>query len=394
MVISLLLIGAACSDAGGTAEPDNSAPDPTPTVTDSNPSVKAPPPSTRPPPPDIPDVDLSIHSVELADIHFDTFGAGPLTLADSTPETRVALLDLIPPIDQPIYGDLADGAWMLPTDLVIGYSAGGNHYAYPVKILNFHEIVNDEIAGIPILISYCPLCRSAVVYDRRSDGQILSFSNTSALYDSDLVMVDRETGSYWWQVPGQAIVGPLTGRSLTHLPAVTSTWAQWTADHPDTLVMTRDTGFIRTYTEDVFAGYADFLGTGNFPFPTGEEARDARLPPAAVVVAVEDGEQRRVYPVDGLGDGAYPDRVGDFDVVVFIRNSAARVFRPTTGAGDLTFRFERGAWFDDETGSTWTFDGIAIDGELAGQHLQPVATRTTYWFAYVAAFPTADVFIP
>ncbi|MFA9565117.1 MAG: DUF3179 domain-containing (seleno)protein, partial [Acidimicrobiales bacterium] len=151
---------------------------------------------------------------------FDTFDGGSTPpLPESTPELRSRLLDAIPPIDAPTYGDATSGDWLEPDDLVLGYEAGGQPYAYPFKILNFHEVVNDRLDGLPVLISYCPLCGSGIVYDRRVDGRVLSFGNTSALYESDLVMVDRATGSYWWQVAGEAIVGPLTGTELTALPS-------------------------------------------------------------------------------------------------------------------------------------------------------------------------------
>ena len=151
-----------------------------------------------------PDVDLTIHSVPLDEVFFDTFDGGAVP-ADRIPrpELRARLLDAIPPIDEPVYEDITGAChWLDPADLVLGYVAGGQAYAYPFKILNFHEIVNDEIDGVPVLVSYCPLCRSGVVYDRRVAGETLSFGNTSALYESDLVMVDRATGSYWWQGGG------------------------------------------------------------------------------------------------------------------------------------------------------------------------------------------------
>ncbi|MCL1588111.1 MAG: DUF3179 domain-containing protein, partial [Actinomycetia bacterium] len=214
-----------------------------------------------------PDVDMTIHSVPLDEIHFDTFDGGSVTLADSTSEIRDALLDAIPPIDDPVYGPPEQGDWLEPDDLVLGYQTGDNAYAYPFKILNFHEIVNDEIDNVPVLVSYCPLCRSAIVYDRRVDGRELAFSNTSALHESDLVMVDRTTGSYWWQVAGSAIVGPLTGATLEVLPSTIATWDEWKNTHPDTFILTRDTGFERPYESDSFGGYADHVASGNFAFP-------------------------------------------------------------------------------------------------------------------------------
>ena len=144
-------------------------------------------------------IDVSLYSVPLADVHFDTFDGGSVPLSEIGEELVLSLVDAIPPIDEPRYEDASGGDWLDVDDLVIGYiGANGGAWAFPVKILNLHEIVNDELDGVPVLISYCPLCRSAIVYDRRLDGRELTFGNSSALYESDLVMFDRETRSYWW----------------------------------------------------------------------------------------------------------------------------------------------------------------------------------------------------
>ena len=105
--------------------------------------------------------------------------------------------------------------------LVVACSAGGEAFAYPINILNFHEMVNDTTGGIPLLATYCPQCFSGVVFSREVDGQTLTFGNTSALYQSDLVMYDHQTGSYWFQVGGEAVVGTLTRARLEPLPSAT-----------------------------------------------------------------------------------------------------------------------------------------------------------------------------
>ncbi len=290
-----------------------------------------------------PDVDLSVHSVPLDQVYFDTFDGGSVPLSDSTPELRERLLDVIPPIDRPVYGDVGAGDWLAPTDPVLGYVADGQAYAYPFKILNFHEIVNDELDGLPVLISYCPLCRSAIVYDRRVGGDVLSFGNTSALYESDLVMVDRSTGSYWWQVAGTAIVGPLTGARLELLPSAVATWADWASQYPETLVLTRDTGYSRPYERDAFAGYAEIIDSGRFAFPVGEAAGDTRLQPSALVVGVVLAEVARAYPVDNLTD-PINDEVGGEPIVVFPTDGGATVFSAVVSGETLLFQ-RRGADF-------------------------------------------------
>lgn len=337
-----------------------------------------------------PDVDVSIHSVPLEEIYFDTFDGGAVPLSDSSPALRLRLLDAIPPIDRPVYGDVTAGDWMEPGDLVVGYVAGGQAYAYPFKILNYHEIVNDEIDAIPVLISYCPLCRSAIVYDRRVGDETLSFGNTSALYESDLVMVDRNTGSYWWQVAGSAIVGPMTGTELQPLASEVATWADWTSRHPETLVLTRDTGHARPYERDAFANYAENVDAGRFPFPVGEAGRDPRLSPAALVVGVVLGGAARAYPIEGQTEPINDDVAGD-PIVVFPTDGGATVYRAVVDGKRIEFQRIGDALVDVETGSVWTQEGMAVSGPHEGEKLDSIPSRTTFWFAFVGAFPEVEI---
>ena len=379
-IAALGILAAACSD---TSPVDTS--DATTQPSDVPTSQSSPSPLTPP------TIDMTVHSVPLDEIIFDTFDGGSITLADSTSEIREALLDVIPPIDDPMYGSPEVGNWLEPDDLVLGYVAANVAYAYPFKILNYHEIVNDEIGGVPILVSYCPLCRSAIVYDRRVDGMELAFSNTSALHESDLVMVDRTTGSYWWQVAGSAIVGPLTGTSLEVLPSTVATWGDWKATHPDTMVLTRDTGFARPYENDSFASYADHVASGQFAFPVSPASLDDRLPPATLVVGVTVGDTVRAYPVDDL-TAPINDTIAGTPIVIFPTDGGGGVFSAVVDGRIPTFVQQGSAIVDDETGTTWTSAGVAIDGTLVGSSLVPIPSRTQFWFALVGAFPTVDVY--
>lgn len=370
------------------------------TPTGGEPAVELENGDTGAQPDGLPETDFSQHTVPLEDIHFDTFGGGAVPLSEATPELIEELRDAIPPIDRPVYvgADEIAPDILVDDDLVLGYVApDGRARAYPLKILNFHEIVNEEFDGVPVLISYCPLCRSAVVYDRRLDGRTLTFGNTSALYENDLVMFDRETNSYWWQVAGRAIVGELSGEGLTPLPSSTTTWADWRARHPDTLVLSTDTGFERPYARDAFTGYRQAVRQGNFPFPLSEEVRnDQRLDPSEEVVGILIEGEARAYAVRQLGDGVANDELAGVPLVVLSSadGPTGAVFRRTVDGRDLTFRFEDGRYLDEETASVWSLDGRAVEGPLAGTELEPVAGRFSFWFAFVASFPEATVFVP
>lgn len=382
----MIIVAAACSTKGGTDGSTSEPPRDNSPSTASTASIASTDSTAVPP-----DVDLSISSVPLQDVHFDTFDGGSVPLSDSTPELRTRLLDAIPPIDAPVYGDAGAGDWLDPTDLVLGYVAGDQPYAYPFKILNFHEIVNDELDGVPVLISYCPLCGSGIVYDRRVDGDVLSFGNTSALYESDLVMVDRNTGSYWWQVAGTAIVGPLTGTALEPLPSTVATWEEWAAQHPETMVLTRDTGHSRPYERDAFVNYAEVVDSGQFAFPVGETARDGRLRASALVVGVTAEGLTRAYPVEGLTE-PINDEVGGDPVVIIPVEGGASVFASIVEGQVLQFQVDNGGIVDVETGSVWSPAGVAVSGELQGVVLRPIPSRTTFWFAFVGAFPDVEIF--
>lgn len=292
----------------------------------------------------------------LDDIIFDTFDGGAVRLPDATDELRARVLDRIPPIDQPVYGGIEAGSWLQPDDLVVGYLDGDVARAYPIKILNYHEIVNDEIGGVPVLVSYCPLCRSAIVYDRRVGQDELTFSNTGALHESDLVMVDRQTGSYWWQVLGSAIVGPLTETELATLPSEMATWGDWTARYPETLVLTRETGFARDYERDAFATYSESVDAGRFAFPVGESANDPRLLPSELVVVVQVGERVAAYAVEQSED-AFVDMFGETRIRVTPRDGGATVHE------------------------------VEPDGSVGAQ----LPSRTSFWFAIVGAFPDVEL---
>ncbi len=233
------------------------------------------------------------------------------------------------------------------------------------------------------------------MYDRTINGQPLIFGNTSALYESDMVMFDHATGSYWMQVSGESIVGTLTGERMTLLPSQTTTWALWKSQHPATQVLSRDTGFGRDYSYDPFLSLGEqFNAGGGFWFPVSENGRDARLDPGDVVLSVEIEGVQRAYPIQLLGDGVVNDQIGDVPVVVFsaAAGPTGAAYSPLVAAQLLTFVFIDGVFQDEQTASTWSLSGMAVAGELAGTQLEGLPTRSTFWFSMVASFPGIELY--
>jgi hypothetical protein len=194
------------------------------------------------------------------DILADTFGF------DADTKKSVALVDLhqgcpardcISSIDNPQYIAAADATHVADDDIVLALSWNGEHRAYPARILDHHEIVNDVIGGTPLAITWCPLCGSAVGVKRDVAGQITEFGVSGMLYESNLVFYDRATDTLWDQVSAKGIVGPLTDTPLELVPITMTRWSRWKDAHPDTLVLSTDTGFDEDYSQDYYAKYRE-----------------------------------------------------------------------------------------------------------------------------------------
>lgn len=200
--------------------------------------------------------------------------------------------DGIPALDAPEFVPVAQKRGLEPREPVIALEMpGARPRAYPIRYLTWHEIVNDSIAGVPIAVTFCPLCNSALTFDRRVAGRVLSFGVTGKLRNSDMVMYDRETESWWQQAEGRAIVGELTGRELSLLPSWMEGWADFAARNPEGLVMAQP-AYNRAYGRNPYRGYDSskrpFLYSGELP-PHG-------IPALARVVRV--GE--RAWPLSRL----------------------------------------------------------------------------------------------
>ena len=237
--------------------------------------------------------------------------------------------DGIPSIDQPAFvpAQVANG-WIQDDELVLTLLHKGEARAYPLQVLVWHEIVNDVIAGDPILVSYCPLAGSGMAYLRTLDGAPVEFGTSGKLYNSNLVMYDRVTGSYWTQIDGLAIVGNRSGDRLARISVNTVTWGAWKASHPDTLVLDRETGFDRPYGHEPYGGYNE---DSYVWFPV--ENRDDRLHPKTAVIGIEVNGTSAAYPEHDLDTlGVIEDRVGGLRVrLERDSDGCVRVTCPTTG---------------------------------------------------------------
>ncbi len=192
--------------------------------------------------------------------------------------------DGIPAIDDPVFETVAKASGMGETEPVIGLVVNGEARAYPLKILIWHEIVNDTLGGVPVTVTYCPLCNSAIVFERTVGGQVLDFGTTGKLRNSDLVMYDRQTESWWQQFSGTAIVGAMTGTELEMLPSRLESWALFKARAPDGTVLVPNDAHMRAYGRNPYAGY----DSRDAPYPLFLGDLPADINPMMRVVVVGD----------------------------------------------------------------------------------------------------------
>ena len=347
--------------------------------------------STTPEPANVPNVqgwntDWSKATIDLSELRR---GLG-------APDPR----DVIRPIDEPKLETVEEAsAWLDDREPVALAKAGGEARAYPLRILTWHEVVNDNLGGLPVAVTYCPLCNSAVGFEREVEGQLLTFGVSGLLRNSDLVMWDRQTESLWQQLSGEGIVGELAGAQLEFLSVTLVSWETFREQFPDGTVLSQDTGFGRSYGINPY----DFYDSANRPFLFSGDVDD-RFPAMERVLGIVLNETNKAYPFSLISEeGVVNDEVAGEPIVVFWgdEDTASALSAPqiaegravgtgaaysrTVGEQVLTFRSAGEDRFeDDETGTTWDLLGNGVDGPLAGENLEPVIGDTPLWFAWAA----------
>jgi len=311
--------------------------------------------------------------------------------------------DQIPPIDVPSFEPVADAdARIADQEPVMVYVENGDARAYPLAIMTWHEIVNDTVGGRAVAVTYCPLCNAGIVFDRVVDGQELTFGTTGNLRNSDLVMWDRQTQSWWQQFTGEGIVGEMAGTQLEFLPSSISSWGEFKEAYPDGQALLP--GAIRDYGRNPYVGY----DTDENPFAFVGEI-DPRLSAVERVLGVTMGGEAVAYPFETLAEsGVVGDTVGGQDVVVFYQPGqvsaldgsaiadsrdvgSAAAYDPNLNGQALTFSYADGTITDNETGSRWNIFGQAVSGPLAGEELDQLLAYPHFWFAWAAFQPETDV---
>ncbi|MFB6362383.1 MAG: DUF3179 domain-containing protein [Halobacteriales archaeon] len=318
---------------------------------------------------------------------------------------RGAAKDAIPAITDPVFGSdwsNVEADQLQAEDKVIGVTRGDEARAYPLRILNWHEIANDTFDG-PLLVSYCPLCGSALTAVRRVKDQETIFGVSGFLWNSDLVMYDKLTESLWSQIAATAIRGPRTGQQLTLVPSQLTSWATWTEDHPDTKVLlpppkskTIQGEVSRNYNTNPYAGYEETsrIGIGSNDLP--ESKQDVH--PKTQVLGITASGVAKAYPLPAVQEvGVVNDTVGDLPVVVTVASDEATLVGYVRQINGETLHFEKvSAKHLRADGSSWSITtGRALSGPHEGTKLK-LATKKPqmFWFAWLDFHPETEVYSP
>lgn len=318
--------------------------------------------------------------------------------------------DGIPPIEDPVFLDVADNLEILdPVESIVALEINGDARAYPIRVMIWHEIVNDTVGGEPVSVTYCPLCNSAVTYRREINGVETTFGTSGRLFASALVMYDRATESLWTHFDGKAIVGVLTGTQLEAIGSPLMAWGDFVNAYPTGKVLDwNETGFRRDYGRNPYEGYDDDT-TQPFLF---RGALDDRGLAKQRVVGIALADEAVAYDLNSLSEGeasATNIVIADQNLVILWKAGQASaldegileegrdvgsvgVFSRVIDGRSLTFVAEGDQFMDEETESIWLISGNAISGPLEGSSLDRVEHLDTFWFSW-SIYQPETVFI-
>ncbi|MFP3854405.1 MAG: DUF3179 domain-containing protein [Anaerolineales bacterium] len=280
-------------------------------------------------------------------------------------------------------------------ELVVGLELDGHARAYPVRLLSLHEVINDELAGVPVAVTWCPLCYSAIVFDRRVEGTTLTFAVSGYLLESNLVMFDRQTGTLWSQLLGQGIRGAHRGEWLKMYPSQVTSWMAWQERHPETEVLSA--AALGRDAEKLIDPYVGYYSSGVSGLSAGGVSDD-RLEDKALVVGLEASGEAAAYPLRELKElGWIQSEVGNVPVLMVYDSDLEAPFVYSRELAEQVLDFELagepGILADQQTQSRWRLkEGFAISGPLEGEELDRMQARVTFWFSWVGLHPGTKLY--
>lgn len=304
--------------------------------------------------------------------------------------------DGIPALDNLLFVNAANAPIQL-NELVIGVKDDTGMKAYPHDIMDWHEIANDTIMSEPAILSYCPLTGTALLWKGSAAAADPTYGVSGLLYESNLILYDRETHSRWSQMLGQAVQGARQSEFAESMQVIETTWETWRDMYPDTMVLSRTTGFSRDYDDYPYGSYRQ-----NNRLLFGVTFRDERLRSKTRVLGIKADNISRAYPIDRFDAGIHIINEEFNDAPVVVVGSSDRKFaaiyeRTLTDGTILEFSAldgPGGVVMQDNEGNTWDIFGIAISGQRETDSLPRTDSYIAFWFAWATFNQGTEIFSP
>ena len=299
--------------------------------------------------------------------------------------------DGIPSVDAPKFSDVDDVDFLDDNDLVIGIAHNGEVKAYPHPILDWHEIVNDEMDDIAFGLTYCPLTGTGIAWDRVLNGSKTTFGVSGKLYNTNLIPYDRATDSYWSQMRMDCVNGELAGQEIATFPIFETSWATWKKAYPDSKVLTTDTGFSRNYDEYPYGDYR--TNDTRLIFPVSFV--DDRLPAKERVLGLVSGVTKRAYSIELFEENRIiQDQIDGVDILVIGSNSDNYVVAfENQNLSNISHSSDQlPVIAEDDLGNKITLSGEIVEGPLAGSRLKPVDSFMGFFFSFGAFYEGIEIF--
>jgi len=297
--------------------------------------------------------------------------------------------DGIPALDNPRMIKAEEAGYLNPNDDIFGVAMNGVHHAYPLRILNWHEMLNTVIGGEPVTLSYCTLCGSAVLYHGTVEKRTYTFGSSGLLYRSNKLMYDRQTNSLWSSLHGEPVVGELVGKGikLQRLYVVRASWKEWRQLHPETLVLDVQTGFNRDYRPG--AAYQEYFESSETMFPVAW--RDKRLKAKDWVYGLVLGKSAKAYPLKRLQNSPVMNDSLAGQNLTLISNANSLTVRAYERKNFVFVKQAAPNVLLDRNGMSWQMAEEALINQHDGARLRRLAGHLAYWFGWYAFFPNTTI---
>jgi len=310
--------------------------------------------------------------------------------------------DGIPSLDSPVFAPAREINYVHDDRKVLGVSLGGVEKAYPLQVLDWHEIVNDRVGSRQVTISHCPLTGTGIGFNRIVKNRPVEFGVSGLIYRNNLIPYDRFTNSNWSQMQMRAVSGEMAGTLLEPITIIETTWKTWKQMFPDSQVLTTETGFVRLYDKFLYGrNYSTSHSQFLFPVEKFDDRLPNKEPVHAVLLNPEQGAEAmvRVYPILDFDEDVeiINDTIGNQKIVVAGSSgfSFGTAFKSTLKDGtELTFEAFKDSLpviMTDQEGNKWTLFGLAVEGPRAGSNLQVLRSYTGYWFAFADMFSNVEI---